>query len=198
VLRVGQWDYTTPGGNPRSVENTPDTVRWLRDQVARFHPHTPFRCLSDVDIDGVDTIPLRHDWPGWWAKMELFRYGPLLYLDLDTVLTAPIGDLLEAKHALTLCGPFSDNAGPVNSSVMAWDTPPVGLYETFARSPEKWMKLYQGDQDFIADQILECDLWQDRFPNAVQSYKKLDGPPTPIVCFHGKPKPHEVSEPWLN
>ena len=197
VLRTGGFGYTTQGGSKRSVEYTPENVIWLRNQIDKFYPDTPFYCLSDVEVPGVETIPLQFNWPGWWAKMELFRYGPLLYLDLDTVITAPLTDILEAKHTFTICSKFSKDAGLFNSSVMAWDVPLIGLYETFLRSPQAWMKLYQGDQDFLSEQILEYDTFQSRFPGSVESYKKLKKTPTPIVCFNGFPKPHQVDKPWM-
>ena len=57
--------------------------------------------LSDVPVDGVETIPLQHDWPGWFAKFELFRpdiEGDLLYFDIDTVIT---GDLKQLEVGQT-------------------------------------------------------------------------------------------------
>jgi len=71
-------------------------VRKLRDGVLRFAnvPHR-FVCLSDVDVP-CERIPLEHNWPGWWSKIELFRPGvikaPMLYLDLDTIV---IGSLYQ-------------------------------------------------------------------------------------------------------
>ena len=71
-------------------------VIWLRDQFSAMCkvPHS-FVCLSDVDITGVDTIPLvstRELSPGWWGQLEYFRPGifpqgaSVLCCDLDTVL----------------------------------------------------------------------------------------------------------------
>jgi hypothetical protein len=201
VLRTGGWCYTTSAGRRRLVEYGADHVRRLHQQVRHFAPDTPFLCLSDTRVKGVRTRPLQHAWPGWWAKMELFRLDfPLLYLDLDTALTESLSPLLAGGHDFTLCGPFSSNAGPVNSSVMAWDTPPSDLYAQFAKSPEKHMQKHRGDQDFIAAHARRWQLWDDLFPGAIASYKNLNGDPTDdtrIVVFNGKPKPEEVSHPWL-
>lgn len=30
-------------------------------------------CLSDVDIEGIKTIPLQYDWPKWRSKLEIMR-----------------------------------------------------------------------------------------------------------------------------
>ena len=71
-------------------------VRWLRDQFESMckAPHS-FVCLSDCDIEGIETIPLqlpREQSPGWWGQLEYFRPGifqpgaSVLCCDLDTVL----------------------------------------------------------------------------------------------------------------
>src|SRR4051812_39102361 len=67
----------------------------LQSMVAR-HLSLPHRfvCLTDVTDVGCERIPLETDWPGFYAKIELFRpglfHGPVLYLDLDTVIHGSI------------------------------------------------------------------------------------------------------------
>lgn len=80
---------------------SPLWVTRLRDQVAAWlpEPHR-FVCLSNVDVPGVETIPLVTDWPGWWAKLEIFNpehdlCDRVLYLDLDVFTT---GDLTPIAH----------------------------------------------------------------------------------------------------
>ncbi len=77
-------------------------VERLARGVRRHAPaFTRFLCLTDLpmDIDGVERVCLRHDWPAWWAKMEAFRPGlsdgTMLLCDLDTVLTGPADALAE-------------------------------------------------------------------------------------------------------
>ena len=44
----------------------------------------PFRfiCLSDVEIEGIETIPLKDGLKGWWSKLEMFReFNDFLYFD---------------------------------------------------------------------------------------------------------------------
>ncbi|KKK78135.1 hypothetical protein LCGC14_2846620, partial [marine sediment metagenome] len=69
------------------------SVRWvkrLRNMVSRNLP-IPHRfvCLSNVE-GPCERIPLLHNWPGYWSKIELFRPGifedRVLYLDLDLVV----------------------------------------------------------------------------------------------------------------
>ena len=59
-----------------------------------------FVCLSDIEIPSITTIPLIGNTPGWWAKIELFRpdlfSGPVLYIDLDTVICNELDTIIES------------------------------------------------------------------------------------------------------
>lgn len=85
-------------------------VAKLQRGVARHMtlPHR-FVCLSDVDVP-CERIPLVTDWPGWWSKIELFRKGlfdgPVLYTDLDSVITGPLDGMFadQASSAWSKCG----------------------------------------------------------------------------------------------
>ncbi|RYF05591.1 MAG: hypothetical protein EOO77_28205, partial [Oxalobacteraceae bacterium] len=75
-------------------------------------PHR-FVCLTNMgEIEGVETIPLSNDWPGWWSKVEMFRPGlfdgPVLSFDLDVLFTGNIDHM----------------AGPFDSMVMLHDVVP--------------------------------------------------------------------------
>ena len=60
-----------------------------------------FVCLADGLLAGVHTTLLDHDWPGWWAMLEMFRMpGPTLYLDLDAVIVGSLDPLAKAIMAL--------------------------------------------------------------------------------------------------
>jgi hypothetical protein len=89
-------------------EFKPKHVQALQRMVVRWSPPgTEFICLSDVRIDGVTTIPLKSDWPRFWAKMELFDpsiTGDIFYLDIDTVILGPIKDFLNRKRRVVYGG----------------------------------------------------------------------------------------------
>lgn len=192
---------------------TPEWVRKLRDGVARNikRPHR-FACLSDVDVP-CERIPLQHDWPGWWSKVELFRpgviTGPTLYLDLDTVITGPI-------HVSNLAPDFAMlqsfwKADMVGSGVMwfSGDNVPHKVYEKFAKQPKAYIAhherhasgTYVGDQAFIHD-ALGPDIERiNNYMLGIKSYKMHCAKQLPleasIVCFHGKPRPTEVDHDWM-
>jgi hypothetical protein len=138
--------------------------------VARNLPlEHQFVCLTNTKVP-VDSIPLKHNWPGYWSKIELFRpgifTGRVLFLDLDVlvlddlttivnypsrfVMSATTGNpkMKEGKHILHIH----------SSSLMAWDAGAVDyLYTDFVKSPIKYMRYYFGDQDYISDMAKEAD-----------------------------------------
>jgi hypothetical protein len=207
VLKTGKWK-----AHQREISYSDRHVRWLQKQVQKYAPGAPFVCLSDIAIPGVDTIPLKHGWPGWWSKIELFRLdiGPVLYLDLDMVITGPLDDLMNYPHEFTAWENVSKAGGAINSSVMAWSGPHASIYDPFAANPKRWMaecvtKKCWGDQGFIERHVGQWQGWQSMFPGAVVSYKhhilrqRRNDPKREmrLVSFHGKPKPWEVKRSWV-
>ena len=73
-------------------------VEKLKNSVARnLTIEHRFVCLSDVDVP-CERIPLIGAGAGFWSKLELFRTelfkGPVLYIDLDTVVCASLDDMV--------------------------------------------------------------------------------------------------------
>ena len=185
-------------------------VSKLQRAVARnlSRPHR-FVCLSDVDVP-CERIPLKHDWPGWWSKIELFSgavEGPFLYLDLDTAITGPLDGLSNLDSDFAMLRSFANPNMPA-SGVMWVRKVPTQIYTKFAKQPDAYIAHYQrmqngaylGDQAFIADTVPKIDFLTDMFAG-ITSYKlhhktKLL-PGTSIVCFPGDPKPTEVDAEWL-
>jgi len=180
----------------------PEYVRRLRAGVKRHLPGAGWVCVSDVPE--VATHALWHGWPGWWSKIELFTpgllTGPTLYLDLDTVVCADLADVAAAVPAdgFTMLQDFTkpDSYG---SGVMAWGGDWSRLYYAFAADPQGHMARCRtgarwGDQGFIRDHLGRVPAtWQAQVPGQIVSYK-VHGrtPDARLVCFHGKPRPHEV------
>lgn len=158
-------------------EYTPAHVWAMQRQVEQWAPGARFACLSDVEIPGVETIPLKHDWPHWWAKLELFDPelpGGFLYTDLDNVIIGPIGDLF--------CGRYvTQNAG-WNALMFVPDAPErERVYEEFRRDPEKARRQFAfskkeaepfGDAGF-ARQFWKGTAWEREFPGQVVNIVQL-------------------------
>jgi hypothetical protein len=172
------------------------------------------------------------DWPtaagpkkSWWHKMELFNaehhQGPVLYLDLDTVIVDNIDWIFAGSPKnFWAIRDFkrlwkSDYTG-INSSVMWWDTREYDwVWQSFKTSNlQKLQKEFHGDQDYITQLI---DYKHRRFfdENKVVSWRwqALDGgmdfkkrtyitpgsgtkiaPGNSLLIFHGNPKPSNVKD----
>jgi hypothetical protein len=90
---------------------SPAWVTRLRDQVAAYlpMPHR-FVCLSNVDVPGVETLPLVTDWPGWWAQLEVYNPARelgerVLYLDLDVFVTGDLTPIAEFDAPIAFMPP---------------------------------------------------------------------------------------------
>jgi hypothetical protein len=200
-----------PGGD-YSIKH----VRWIHKQLPK---HVEALCFSDIAIPGVETIPFKYDWPGWWSKIEIFNPNAIddavFYLDLDTVIVGDITDILRNKHT-ALCADFYYPEKTKNSSIMYIPQEMKSrVWDTFLRFPDMFMKAHAngGDQTFITALLPEANTWQQLFPGQVVSYKKhvvkkhrklehaTGNGNLPqnarIVCFHGKPRPWDANEPWI-
>ena len=200
--------HTTGKFDRRDVEILKQMLR--RNLRCTFN----FVCLSDCDVPGVDTISLKKGWPGWWAKIEVFRQdfegNPVIYLDLDTILVADFADMLDRISGFTMLRDFK-RPERYASGVMAWRSKYTYLFEAFRNDPERYMEIYSdepklGDQAFIEDHLgIQPDVLQDLWPGAVESYKvhvrrrwlRRPGRNARIVCFHGDPGPKDVNHAWV-
>ncbi len=174
----------------------PGWVARLQRNVAAYAPDHRFVCLSDVAVP-CERIPLVTGWPGWWAKLELWRgglfQGRVLYLDLDCLVTGDLTPLVEGA-GFRICKDWW--LPGFNSSVIAWD---VGHHDLFARFEPWEMQRLHGDQDWINELKPEAQTFE---PGLVVSYKAhCRGKGLPegarVVAFHGKPKQNEVTDDWV-
>lgn len=197
-------------------EFTPEHVRILRDSVRRYWPDEGMRfrfaCLSDLPqsdfASGIHVLPLIHDLPGWWSKMELFNsvadqaWGNRLYFDLDTAITGSLDDLLahcNSKPNFTILRDFYRPQG-YGSGVMFI---PSGfgfaeVWKPFRAESYRIVGSMRGDQDYLEVAVPDATRWQDVCPGRIVSFKpvpiagaKLNNLPkgASVVCFHGHPRP---------
>jgi hypothetical protein len=182
-------------------------VRKLRDGVARnLTVPYQFKCLSDIEVP-CERLPLKHKWPGWWSKIELFREvsGPTLYLDLDTIVVGNI-DHLVGGDDFTAIQNFHDPE-MIGSAVMWFKGPMRHVYDRFCEKPFKWIEYherkrngpYLGDQAFVWDTLGRK---VKTFPTeTIKSYKFHCRERLPkeaaLVCFGGLPKADQVKSDWL-
>lgn len=165
-------------------------------------PHE-YVCITDHDLPGIKTLAPVVGWHGWWQKVSLFAVadGPSIYLDLDVVIVGSLdylAEFAETSYPLAAAKNWGQSGhGGIQSSVMAWNglyREPVEKFDYPVDSKRLW-----GDQEYLTE------LLRDNFsPLAgICSYKyhcRPTGKPpadASVVCFHGKPDPHEVSEEWV-
>lgn len=190
---------------------TPAHVRRLQAQCAAAAFGHPFVCLSDVPIPGVETRALVHGWPGWWAKLELFRpdvFNPgsrILYLDLDTTITGDLSDLLSQAAPFVALEDFYRRPPIVPfrgiaSGILQWTAGDrIDIFEDFAANADGIMRWAgRGGDQRVIERVMagRATFWQDVTPGQVVSYKVhcRDGVPegARVVCFHGRPKPWDA------
>jgi len=180
-------------------------------------------CLTDAEDwvsynAGVIYQPLKHKWPGWWSKIEVFGIEPpVLYFDLDTVIVGSIAPLVDwivnkCQGLMVLRGFYKNDRC---SGIMGWRDSMGWVVCNFLRhcSPHAQFfkrplgfemqvrgNRFRGDQDWLnhLTQAAGTPITyaQDIF-NGIYSYKvhvAASGVPedAKIICFHGKPRPHEV------
>lgn len=182
-------------------------VQALQKQIEKWAPLASFECLSDAPIDGVKCIPLKSNWPGWWAKMELFDPGlpgDFLFMDLDTVILGPLDDILDVNE-LTCLRDFYRDGKKLKEGLgggliyLPADARKV-IWEYFTANPPFCMRLYsRGDQHLFERFWLQsAKRWQDKVPGQIVSWKvncaRGIPPEARVICFHGKPRPFETGQ----
>ena len=191
-----------------------DEVRILKRQVERHAPPHEFVCITDHEIAEVDCLipPDIGDYPGWWAKLLIFRHGRSsnLFLDLDSVVVGDIGSLVSEK--LSMPRNWSLHRGPEGQSgVMSW-AGSFDITKHYSKDrlcghpayPDKpWAMLDElwGDMGYIGRYIGTHDSGAIAVMNNVYSYKYhcQSGYPAgaAVVAFHGLPRPADVDDKWV-
>lgn len=173
--------------------------------------------LKDLKVSGLRKA--------WWYKLQLFNQkhyrGPMLYFDLDTVITDSI-DWITHQSLDYFWAPrdfkrlWRPSHSGINSSVMWWDTGKFDdVWQTFRQQDFGMIqKKYPGDQDFLSDvidparrrfldeQLIRSWKWEcvdgtwnfkTRKYNSPGTGTKLDG--ASVLVFHGQPNPADVQDP---
>lgn len=168
-----------------------------------------FVCYSDTRIQGVKTVDLRGNDPGWWAVPEVFRQkGPTVITGIDTVINGNIDELF--KIALD-SGPDDfwmikafNKKTDYASGIMAYNGDWSCIWKEF--DYQKAIRKHNGEQDHTKQVLKQRGITpkvlQSVFPGIV-SYKhdcRRRGVPknAKVILFHGKPRPWEVPGIWGN
>ena len=193
-------------------------VRLFEDVREHWTGPLDFMCLTDTPInhEGVREVELRHAWPGYWSKLNLFDpsvKGDLLYFDLDVMIVGSLADFQETRWLTMLRALVPRRCSGVNSSIMALPAEArAPIWKAFRKDPERLMRAHAwggrgpyafGDQGFL-ERTWKAGrwpvaLWQAQCPGQVESFKEsvrrrgAVGANTRVVYFHGKPRPWEIN-----
>ena len=177
-----------------------DYVLKLRDGVARhLKAEHLFLCITDKPVDGVDCIAPLRNWPGWWAKVNLFGMGlPLIYFDLDVIITGDLQPLLDWQGF----GIIADYWQPMfNSSVMKLAGNEGHVFDLFSK--DDMARCRHGDQQWITERMPKAATFpKSWFPSYKADSCESEPPAGSLaVVFHGQPKPPDcggwVKEQWV-
>ena len=151
----------------------------------------------DANLPG-EVIPLKYDWPGWWAKMELHRpdlpKGLSLYLDLDTTIVRDMTPLIKAHTSFTRAEehdriplvmfpnkarkkPSRDGKVQVfryQAACMMFHSnsePNQEMWEKFMTNPDKWMGKYRSEQDLMGLWIPDEPVFPERWMMKLAEFK---------------------------
>lgn len=180
-------------------------VHKLRDRIYDHMtvPHD-FVCFSDRDIPGVKTIRFQPKFRWNLNKMILYRpdnglKGRVLAFDLDIVPMGNLDDFAAYDGRFAVCESFNPQMkGLAGGSIMGFEAGTLPfLWDDLESCSGKWTDRTGGSERlYYRTQIKNCDFWQDLMPGQIASFKRhcQDGIPhdTRILCFHGKPRPHEL------
>ena len=171
-----------------------------------------FYCFTDYtgdfSINEINKVPLIHNWPGYWSKMELFRpdvfpNDDVFYLDLDTLITNDITEIATFKTEFFGMRDFN-MLNELSSGVLKFESKASHyIYQTFLNNPTFWMKCRGGDQEAIRKILKKTpDFMQDIFPRRMAEFKNHCWNPNRrsvsipsnywIVCFHSSPKMDDI------
>lgn len=180
-------------------------VEILRDSIFRNLPEeitAKFTVFTDdhEDYGDIHKRPLPEPGlTGWWNKLALFKAGvfhpdeKILFFDLDTVIVSGLDEIVKYEGKFAILRDFYRFDG-FGSGVMMWQGDYSHIWDLWdlAGRPE----ISGGDQAWIELRLEKPDLWQEIFPGKFVSYKAHSANKIPkgaaVICFHGKPRPHEV------
>jgi len=198
-----------------SKDFQPEHVRWLKKQCDQYIAYDKFYVYRDVPVSGPDiyNVPLKHNWPKWWAKFEAYGdpylKGPCLILDLDTVIVNKFEPTFEQLQHSWICrhpvrdgfkAPEEFNCG----AMLVTEDFRRKVYTHFSQDPSRYMEENHWDDQRYFKKYFDKDLlrFQDEFYDQFVSFKLHVVPhglrdDNTFVMFHGVPRPWDVDYFWV-
>lgn len=179
-------------------EYKPEHVQRMLQMLDRYVDcPAKFVCYSDVEIPGITTRPLLHDWPGWWSKLEIFRdFEDSFYIDLDMTITGNITDMVMVDSDFIALRNMNPRIEGIGSAMMKWQEDLSWLYAEFASNTDEYMKDHGkektgtpllGDQGFMWRFLKpDVEFFQDKFPGRIKKFNEHGGD---VKVYYGRNRP---------
>lgn len=154
---------------------------------------------NEIEVKELESEELK----GNLKKMIMYKKGVLkgqvFAFDLDMVIKGNIDNILSYSGKLcTLEGIHKQRKGKSAGSLISFKAEKnYFLWDNLINDSSKIEKATRGFERFYYDYVgLKMDFFQRLYPETIHSYKeeysKISN--SKIIWFHGKPKPHEVSD----
>jgi len=217
-MHPDNFNFIFTSGGPYGVEYANKTYNMMKR-----HAGYSFKafCISDPQ-EGLNpeitTIPPEMKVKGWWNKVLGFSKsmpaGWIVMLDVDILITNSLKPILDYAFMNTKqIAAYSDAIHWMNckfsSSMMIFKSGSLDyIYEEFKRQYPAIEDRAGGDQVWIGPYLKEVLYLDEVFPKFKKSLKfelgeikgneliipkKIDDK-TCLIDFHGRPKPHEISD----
>lgn len=195
-------------GKPDYSEYDVSYVYKLRGYVSEYLPNAGFVCLSDTEIDGIDTIPIEHDFgrngsPGW-CKIELFKHfreGKFLFIDLSVIVRGDLSKIAELD-GFRMVRDFV-NRSFYSSCVMVWEGDHSYIFDKFVENSDKYEIEYRpksvnpwksgNSQLFVEHLAKGLKPIPDEYVSSYKRSSTSEVGNSVIVKYHGKPRPKDVN-----
>ena len=167
------------------------------------------KASTNYDLGNIEFIPLTNDYPGTWARMQLYspemeQYRPFLYVDLDTAIINSIEnifDLIKDENQFIALEDFWQKGRL--ATPLVW----------FPANSKKIQKVWEGWQssnvrgsrmDNFLREVVKADVYWQQLTNTIYDFKPktkvlLNTVPSnaDMICFHGSPRIFDAGQSWV-
>lgn len=148
----------------------------------------------------------------WLYSADSGLTGRVICFDLDVIILDGIPDILGLKSKRFLTCEAAYQPGEFGGSVISFEDHDREfekiIWRPVAMNPTRVARLTGGSERLWFRAVLApvnhlTGFWENELPGRVVSYKRdcrpIGKPPAGagVVRFHGQPRPHDVSDPWV-
>lgn len=193
----------------KDIERLYQSVRKHIDRAFDFYvltnDHEALQWTEHHKPTNMFVIPLHHNWPGWWSKMELHRpdlpKGRTLYMDLDSHAIRSLQPILDYPGDLVMFEtgihprkwPRLEKSGWVckyQAATMLFDSGTkcmTDVYERFCADPVKWMMRFRSDQDVMGEWLPNQPTFPRNWMCKLETVRSYAKPPEDVIIVTGQP-----------